>query len=222
MACSSVRAVISPLSALVLCGCAAGPYYVARHEPWRETEERACLSSGMVRETPFLQARSALGGAGVCGVVRPFVMAAAGRGRVSLAPAALLRCSMVPEVERWIAEAVEPAARARLGANVVEIAVAASYSCRPMNDQYGARLSEHGYANALDVRAFRLDDGRTLNVADGWAGEAREAAFLRDVHDGACEIFTTVLGPDHDAFHRDHFHLDLARRGRDGQGRICK
>jgi hypothetical protein len=91
-----------------------------------------------------------------------------------------------------------------------------------MNGQWGATLSEHGHANAVDIAAFTMADGHRISVKSGWLGDEREQRFLRVVHDGACAEFTTVLGPDYDEFHRDHFHLDLARRGPDGMGRVCK
>jgi hypothetical protein len=129
---------------------------------------------------------------------------------------------MIPSVDRWVAEVVEPAARFHFGSSIAELRVAASYSCRPMNHVSGARLSEHGYANALDVSAFTLADGHTITVRGGWYGDRQERAFLRAVHDGTCRHFTTVLGPNYDANHRDHFHMDLARHGRDGLTNICK
>ena len=91
-----------------------------------------------------------------------------------------------------------------------------------MNHVSGARLSEHGYANALDISRFTLESGEVITVKGGWYGTERERGFLRTVHNGACENFTTVLGPNYDANHRDHFHMDLARHGRDGLMRICK
>jgi hypothetical protein len=211
------------LSALALYGCGkSSPTFVAKDEPWRADEERACLAAGVVRETPFVTARAALGGPSVCGAMRPFEMTAAAGGRIAMRPAAMLRCPMVPRVDRWVAEVVEPAARRFLGVPMVEMKVAASYACRPINHVNGGRLSEHGHANALDVSAFHLADGTTVTVKGGWWGDERERAFLRAVHFGACEHFTTVLGPQADANHHDHFHLDLARHGRDGMGRICK
>ncbi len=105
---------------------------------------------------------------------------------------------------------------------VVGIDVAASYSCRPRNNVLGAKLSEHGYANALDVSGFTLADGRKISVKRDWSGAEVEQVYLRTVHRGACQYFTTVLGPDHDRAHNDHFHLDLARHGADGLKRICK
>jgi hypothetical protein len=85
----------------------------------------------------------------------------------------------------------------------------------------GALLSEHGHANALDVSGFVLADGRVVSVRTGWQGASwPEQSFLRAVHGGSCRVFTTVLGPDYDSLHHDHFHLDLARHRDDG--RICK
>jgi hypothetical protein len=158
----------------------------------------------------------------VCGAEQPFELAAADGGRVSLQPAALLRCPMIPQVNRWVMTSVEPAALRVYGVPLAELKIAASYSCRPMNNVYGAHLSEHGHANALDVAAFVLADGRRISVKTGWRGDARERAFLREVHDGACRNFTTVLSPDYDSNHHDHFHVDLARRGPDGLRTVCK
>lgn len=208
---------------LLLWGCGGGGQdFVAKDEPWRSAEERACLNAGAVRKTSWVQPRSALGGPSVCGTEHPFEMSAAMGGRVSMRPTALLRCPMVPTVDRWVAEVVEPAARFHFGSSIAELKVAASYSCRPMNHVSGARLSEHGYANALDVSGFTFTNGQVVTVKGGWYGTARERAFLRAVHDGTCRHFTTVLGPNFDANHRDHFHMDLARHGRDGLMRICK
>ncbi len=81
---------------------------------------------------------------------------------------------------------------------------------------------EHGYANAIDISAFTLSDGRKILVRTGWRGDATEQAFLREVHKGSCREFTTVLGPNYDSNHYDHFHLDLARHGIGGLKGICK
>jgi hypothetical protein len=210
------------LVALGVSSCSQQPYFVAREEPWRADEERACLASGAVRESRFVTARSALGGPSVCGAIRPFFVSAAAQGSVQLRPAALLRCPMVPALDHWVERVVVPASRYYLGAPVVELKVAASYSCRPMNNVDGARLSEHGHANAVDIAAFTLANGRVVTVAAGWWGALAERNFLRAVHHDACSTFTTVLGPGYDGNHRDHFHLDLARHGSDGAGRICK
>jgi hypothetical protein len=203
-------------------GASIGPRFVSKPEPWRESEESRCLALGLAQPSPFLLKRASLGGPGHCGVAHPFEMAAAQGGNVTLRPPALLRCEMIPAVEKWLAEVVQPAARQHFGLAVIEVKVAASFGCRPMNHVDGARLSEHGHANAIDIAGVQLADGRWMLVKSGWLGDPRERAFLRRLHDGACSIFTTVLGPSYDANHRDHFHLDLAWHGRDGQSKICK
>lgn len=204
------------------CSTGGGPTFVAKEEPWRSAEERACVSSGAVRPTVFLRTKNALNGPSVCGAEQPFEMAAADGGRVQLNPPALLRCPMIPEVDNWVRRVVEPAAQRIYGSSITEIKVAASYSCRPMNHKIGGRLSEHGYANAIDISMFTLSNGERITVKGGWRGTEREQAFLRQVHGGACQTFSTVLGPNYDANHADHFHLDLARHGRDGLMRICR
>jgi hypothetical protein len=206
----------------LLAACSTGPDFVAKDEPWRAQEEIACLSSGVVRESAFLRSRSALGGPSVCGAEKPFEMSAAGDGRVALQPSAMLRCPMVPQVNRWVTDVVEPAARFHLRTDLVALKVAASYSCRPMNNLSGGKLSEHGHANAMDVAAFVMADGRTVTIKGGWNGASDEQGFLRQVRAQSCQNFTTVLGPGADPYHGDHFHLDLARHGKDGLGRICK
>ena len=134
---------------LILAGCSTGgPDFVAKHEPWRETEESACLAAGAVRQSAFVQTRSSLGGPSYCGAARPFEMSAADQGRVSLRPPALLRCPMVPQVERWVSHVVKPTAEYYFGVPVVEMKVAASYGCRPCCDHAGG-------LNAINSRLAR-------------------------------------------------------------------
>jgi hypothetical protein len=96
---------------------------------------------------------------------------------------------------------------------VVAVDVAASYSCRPRNNRGGARMSEHGYGNAIDIAAFTLEDGRKVTVEQGFWESRRDARFLQKVRDDACRDFNTVLGPGSDRHHDDHIHLDLQNRG---------
>jgi hypothetical protein len=81
--------------------------------------------------------------------------------------------------------------------------------------------SEHAGANAIDVAAFVLEDGRRVSVLADWADEGAEGRFLREARDGACRLFATVLSPDYNRAHRDHFHLDQAGRGAMGW-RACR
>jgi hypothetical protein len=216
-----VAIVSAVLPALALAACAGAPTFVARYEPWRQEEERACLTSGLVHEAPpFITIRSSLGGPSVCGALQPFTVAAAAHGTVALEPPALVGCPMVHALDFWTERVVVPAARRLLAASVVAVNVAGSYSCRPMNNVDGAFLSEHGHANAVDISGFVLGNGRVVTVGAGWWGPPAEQYFLRAVHDGSCRVFTTVLGPGYDSLHQDHFHLDLARHS--GDGRVCK
>ena len=128
-----------------------------------------------------------------------------------------MTCPVARQFGRWVREAVQPAANAWLGARVIRIESFGSYSCRPLNGQAGQRLSEHGRANAVDVGAFVLAGGRRVTVAEGWSGEDKDVRrFLHAVHDAACRRFQVVLGPDANAFHRDHLHMDM------GNGPYCR
>jgi hypothetical protein len=141
-------------------------------------------------------------------------------GSVEVKPAATLACPLVAALDRWMAQSVQPAAQRWFRQPVVEIKQISAYSCRSMNNQRGARISEHAFGNALDVAAFVLADGRVVKVKDGWRGPPEEQGFLRDVQGTACAQFTTVLAPGADAFHYDHIHVDLMRRA-NGR-RICQ
>ena len=138
---------------------------------------------------------------------------------VAVSPPATLACPLVSELERWISSAVQPAAMHWFGAPVAEITQISAYSCRGMNGNPRARISEHAFGNALDIAAFTLVDGRKITVKGGWNGLPEEQGFLRDVQGAACEQFTTVLAPGSSVYHYDHIHVDLMRR-RDGH-RAC-
>jgi hypothetical protein len=138
---------------------------------------------------------------------------------VSVSPPATLACPIVSELERWITNSVQPAAMRWFGAPVAEITQISAYSCRGMNGNPRANISEHAFGNALDISAFTLADGRKITVKNGWRGLPEEQGFLRDVQAAACDQFTTVLAPGSNVYHYDHMHVDLMRR-RDGH-RAC-
>jgi hypothetical protein len=119
---------------------------------------------------------------------------------------------MVSALDQWVASDVQPAAMRWFGQPVAEIRQISAYSCRGMNGNPRARISEHAFGNALDISAFTLADGRRITVKDGWRGPPEEQGFLRDVQGAACGRFTTVLAPGSNAFHYDHMHVDLMRR----------
>jgi hypothetical protein len=133
-------------------------------------------------------------------------------GPVTLKPTATLACPIVSVLDHWVADTVQPAAQRWFGARVVEIKQISAYSCRGMNGNPYAHISEHAFGNALDIAAFTLTDGRRVTVKDGWHGLPEEQGFLRDVQAGACREFNTVLAPGSNVYHRDHIHVDLMRR----------
>lgn len=201
---------VAPLVALGLVGCRFLDYEA--REPWRAEAEEQCIAQGLVQPSAYLEVGSALNGDGVCGMTRPFKVAAVSGGFVALEPKATLACPLVANVEAWFHEGVQPAAMAWMGAPVTEIKQISAYSCRTMNGQPGAAISEHAFGNALDIASFRFADGREIKVEQGWKGRPEEQGFLRAVHASACERFSTVLGPGADVFHYNHIHVDLARR----------
>ncbi|MFB6415255.1 MULTISPECIES: extensin-like domain-containing protein [Bradyrhizobium] len=133
-------------------------------------------------------------------------------GPVAIKPTATLACPIVSELDRWLADTVQPSAMRWFGVRVAEIKQISAYSCRGMNGNSRSHISEHAFGNALDISAFVLADGRRVTVKDGWRGMPEEQGFLRDVQAGACAHFTTVLAPGSNVYHYDHIHVDLMRR----------
>ena len=107
---------------------------------------------------------------------------------------------------------MQPAAQRWFGVRVVEIKQISAYSCRGMNGNPHAHISEHAFGNALDIASFTLADGRRITVKGGWRGMPEEQGFLRDVQASACQQFNTVLAPGSNRHHDDHIHVDLMRR----------
>jgi hypothetical protein len=135
-------------------------------------------------------------------------------GPVAVKPAATLACPIVSVLDHWLAESVQPAAMRWFGSRVVEIKQISAYSCRGMNGNSHAHISEHAFGNALDIAAFTLADGRRIVVETGWKGMPEEQGFLRDVQAAACQQFNTVLAPGSNVYHYNHIHVDLMRRAR--------
>jgi len=142
------------------------------------------------------------------------------RAVAAVSPPATLACPIVSALDRWIVDAVQPAAQRWFNSAVVEIKQISAYSCRGMNGQPGAHISEHAFGNALDIAAFILADGRKVTVEQGWRGTAEEQGFLHDVQLAACDQFTTVLAPGSNVYHYNHIHVDLMRRA--SGRRICQ
>lgn len=220
MACRVLPIFCLAVLVLSLCGCSTVER--PRRAAWREQAEKACIAGHGVQLSRYVQPRGReIDGPGACGLTEPFMVGALASDSVQLDNVATLDCSMIVALDEWIAKVVQPVARARFGQDVAQIDTMGSYSCRGMNGQAGANISEHAFGNALDVGGFRLADGRRITVVHDWTrGDDQAQAFLRDVHAGACESFSTVLGPGSNVFHYNHIHVDLARHGRGH--RVCK
>ncbi|SFR10235.1 extensin family protein [Poseidonocella sedimentorum] len=127
---------------------------------------------------------------------------------VRLSQTSLMDCTTARALKTWIRKGAKPAL-GQTGGGLAELKVFAHYACRPRNSQPGAKISEHGRGRAIDVGGFVLRDGREISVLEGWNSSAARA--LRRMHKAACGPFGTVLGPEANRFHRDHFHFDTAR-----------
>jgi hypothetical protein len=143
---------------------------------------------------------------------------------VPLSAPATINCEMAGDLPGWVAE-VDDFAETTLKSRIAAVMVGGSYECRPRNtpDKADTNLSEHGRANAVDIVGFTLADGRTLTVgADYGSGDPQRTRLMHFAHDAACTRFTTVLGPDANSLHHDHFHLDLGCHGQSCTFRLCE
>ena len=119
-------------------------------------------------------------------------------------------CAVTAAMALWTRDVVQPAAERYFGQEVVELENLGSYNCRTIAGS--AAQSQHSTANAIDISAFVLADGTRITLINDWAPGDRRSEFLRAVRDGSCGLFSTVLSPDHNAAHADHFHFDMAAR----------
>lgn len=121
-------------------------------------------------------------------------------------------CPTAAALELWRIKTLTPAAQEILGTGIARIEHLGAFSCRRTYGRDEGPWSEHATANAIDIAAFVLDDGRRISLIGDWGGQDDEARFLRAARDGACDWFTTVLSPDYNAAHADHFHFDQSPR----------
>jgi hypothetical protein len=149
---------------------------------------------------------------GQCGAPLPLRVSVLPDGIGITAPATLV-CAAAEALARWTREVVAVEAARHLEAQPSRIGIGTSYQCRTQNHRPGAKLSEHAFANGVDISGFEFKGRKAVTVTDHPAGSP-EALFLGAVRSQACTYFTTVLGPGSDAAHADHLHLDLRGRGR--------
>lgn len=214
-------------AALILAGVAADRLAPAQDLPWKpfslnrpigwathvqlaaigydQPRCEAALRAGGVAFTPVEPRRE-----GDCHVLNGVRLE---DGAVALQPAApMMSCQEALAFADWTRHAIQPAAMAVYGRPVVRIEHFGTYACRPIRG-HTRGLSEHAFANAIDVSAFHLSDGRMVSVLKGYRDPGEDGVFLHRVHDAGCQVFGHTLGPDFNADHRDHFHLDMGLWG---------
>ena len=198
--------------------------------------QAACpaVLSGLVKARPLPPISN-----GECGERSPLEVSAF--DSVKLAQPIKLNCRMATNLAKW-------AANTQLNANTIfdsklaQIQVSTSYQCRRRNNAPTGKISEHGFANALDITGFTLADGKVVNILSDWGSNpteseqendnedrdpnysslSQEARFLRETRDAACNLFTTVLSPNTNAAHANHFHFDLGCHGKTCTYTICE
>jgi hypothetical protein len=184
---------------------AAGPGFDSAAATTEPTEcDRRILEIAVTEPLPRLIGPDACGGSDMLRLVaalRP------DGTRIEIRPAPVLRCAFAESVAAWLRDEAAPRVD-KLGAPLRTVETFDDFECRGRNRVAGAKLSEHGKGNAVDVRSFTLADGRSIGLTD--VSVAKD--FRDKIRDSACHRFTTVLGPGADAQHESHIHLDLIER----------
>jgi hypothetical protein len=212
---SVFRPMLLLISALVLASCGSRersdvvrPADVA----FQTADARMCLSDLKTKSVRFSALPNQSFGGG-CRTIDTIKLMDFGVPATNLGA---MTCPLAAGFAAWAKHAVLPAGRQYLGAEVVRIETMGTYSCRNVNGGRSGKLSQHAFGNAVDVSAFILQDGRRISVLDGWHGKSGEREFLRRLHQSACKRFGTVLGPDYNSAHANHFHFDMAKSMKDG------
>ena len=179
---------------------------------------------------------------GLCGAPAPILLKSLGSDpKVELDPPARVTCQLARALSTWLSETVQPKAEALFGSPVVKLHNAGAYACRNRYHDAYQPLSEHALVNAIDIPEFMLASGERITVLDNWpknpfapplpspnpirvAGLGaiaqtvssisadQKSKFVKQIHDDACHTFRTVLGPDANEAHKNHFHFDMKQR----------
>jgi hypothetical protein len=172
-------------------------------------QRRLARLRGQICNDPAIQGTvvGRVPGAGACGIERAVrVRSVAG---VTLNPRPTLDCRTASALKTWVQRGVLPAVGSE-GGGAASLRVVSHYACRSRNNQAGARLSEHSFGRAIDIAGIGLRDGSEMTLLTDWNSNTN-GAQLRKMWRAACGPFGTVLGPESNRFHRDHFHFDTAR-----------
>lgn len=165
-------------------------------------------TKGSVCGDPMIQGEAVgrVEGKGGCGIADAVKIRSI--GGITLSQSAVIECSTAQSLKNWVEDHAVPAIGKR-GGGVSSLRIVSHYACRTRNSKRGARLSEHSKGKAIDIAGFGLQDGSEITVLSDW-GRGKEGRILKDLHASACGPFGTVLGPNSDRHHKDHFHFDTA------------
>jgi len=215
-----MRRAVGLLAVVLLTGCGGAIPAARQRGPFQQptqafspsSEARQCLADLGARGAGFSPLPDAYYGAGCATIDAVRLFAVSGDDRsFGISNLGAVTCPLANAFAGWARYGVDRAARQVLGSPLVRIETMGSYACR---DVAGTeRRSAHASANAIDVSGFDIADGRRITVlGDYYAGDAASRAFLRVVHASACKRFGTVLGPDYNAAHQSHFHVEVSAR----------
>ncbi|WP_162009343.1 extensin family protein [Labrenzia sp. CE80] len=150
------------------------------------------------------------------------LLATTGPSPVSLLPPPTVGCAFAGKFAEFLSGPAVKQAGGEVGSDLTGLRVGPGYVCRRRNNLPDGKLSEHARGKALDITTFVFADGVEASVAEDWGKDTPEGRALKHLHSGACEVFTTVLGPDADPNHRSHFHVDIGCHGRNCTYLICQ
>jgi hypothetical protein len=168
------------------------------------SNNQQCLSELAKRDVDF-KAQSSFSNDNGCSVQHAVRLSRVGNVKLDNAP--LLTCSMATQLAEFESDYLQPTAQSILGSKVNRIKHLGTYNCRSMR-QFKGVLSQHAFANAIDVSAFVTEDGKTINVERDWKGNKDKSKFLKQIASSACLTFRVSVSPDGDANHFNHLHWD--------------
>jgi hypothetical protein len=211
----ATKLVISAAALLALTACGGRQDEgIVRHnnDSFKNPNARICLSDLKSKSVRFSALPNQSFGSG-CRTIDTIKLMDFGTEATNLGA---MTCPLASNFAAWAQHAVRPAAKQYMGSDVVRIETLGTYSCRNVGGGRTGKLSQHAFGNAVDISAFVLRDGRRITVLGGWRGKKSEQEFLRRLHQSACKRFGTVLGPDYNGAHANHFHFDMAQSMKDG------
>ena len=171
---------------------------------------------GIKREKPLI-------GKGLCGSDPVYEISAIQTiaGKITFTQSVPLNCQMLEGLALW-GEGIQKDAQKHLSTNLAEVNVISTYACRNRYNDPNQRISQHAFANAIDISGFKMKSGESISLLKTWDEDNNQSAFLKAVHKTACNIFSTVLGPESNAAHKDHFHFDMGRGGINASYKYCR